>query len=64
MFTECTYDTTWKKGKATLGGRSARDEMCQTFLMYYPRVLAVNQCGSYVAQEKILEYMHIGNVTE
>ncbi|KAJ6636729.1 hypothetical protein Bhyg_15323, partial [Pseudolycoriella hygida] len=37
--------------------------MCQTFIMYYPRVLSINQCGSYVTQQKILDYVGVGNVT-
>jgi hypothetical protein len=60
---ECTYDTTWKRGGATLGGRSTRDEICQAFLMYYPRVTTINQCGSDFSQSAMLEFMGIQKVS-
>jgi hypothetical protein len=34
---ECVTDTTWRGGQVTLAGYSTRDEMCQSFLWYYPR---------------------------
>jgi len=61
---ECTYDTTWKKGLATTGGRSPREEMCQTFLMYYPKTLEVNQCGSNFPQQTMLDFMGIEEVSK
>ena len=59
---ECTYDTTWKGELTTLGCRSARDEMCHAFLLYYPRIPLVNSCGSYHQQKKILAYMGVEEV--
>ncbi|KAL3871756.1 hypothetical protein ACJMK2_039734 [Sinanodonta woodiana] len=41
---ECTYDSSGRSA-ATLGGLSTRDEMCLSFLLYYPKV-ALKQCVS------------------
>ncbi|CAH2092791.1 unnamed protein product [Euphydryas editha] len=36
LITECTYDTT-SRDKPILGGYSASQEMCLSFILYYPR---------------------------
>ncbi|XP_045451194.1 MOXD1 homolog 1-like [Melitaea cinxia] len=36
LITECTYDTT-SRDKPILGGYSATQEMCLSFILYYPR---------------------------
>ncbi|KAH9627764.1 hypothetical protein HF086_011142, partial [Spodoptera exigua] len=36
LITECTYDST-SKDKPILGGYSAKQEMCLSFILYYPR---------------------------
>lgn len=36
LITECTYDTT-SRTKPILGGYSAKQEMCLSFILYYPR---------------------------
>lgn len=36
LITECTYDSTSRR-KPTLGGYSALQEMCLSFVLYYPR---------------------------
>ncbi|KAH1015716.1 hypothetical protein HUJ04_007058 [Dendroctonus ponderosae] len=36
LITECTYSTL-NRNKPTLGGYSTREEMCLSFVMYYPR---------------------------
>lgn len=59
---ECVYDTVWKGGKSVLGGRSARDEMCIAFLLYWPRIENVNLCGSYHDQEQVLNFMGVEKV--
>lgn len=34
---ECTYDTS-QRSKITFGGTSTRDEMCQGYITYYPKI--------------------------
>lgn len=36
LITECTYSTQ-ERSKPTLGGYSTREEMCLSFVLYYPR---------------------------
>jgi hypothetical protein len=33
--------------------------MCQSFLLYYPRLPSLNQCGSYVNHESLISFMGI-----
>ncbi|CAG7834112.1 unnamed protein product [Allacma fusca] len=51
---ECTYDTTWKHpAGVVIGGPGSHDEMCMTFIYYYPRVPLV-QCQSESNVDSIL----------
>lgn len=43
--TECTYDSTWAKGRIVSGGMTTENEMCETFIWYYPKQ-EMNQCLS------------------
>lgn len=45
-----------------IGGRGIEHEMCQAFLMYYPRSGQLNRCGSFLERDKILEFMGIERV--
>ncbi|XP_021953168.2 DBH-like monooxygenase protein 1 [Folsomia candida] len=37
LTTECTYNTKWNEGKVVVGGQSTRNEMCITYIWYYPK---------------------------
>jgi len=60
---ECTYDSTWKKGLATIGGRSTREEMCEAFFFYYPKMTDVVECISELPENTILDFLGIENIT-
>ncbi|KAL3871750.1 hypothetical protein ACJMK2_039728 [Sinanodonta woodiana] len=44
LMVECLYDSSHRT-QATMGGLSTRDEMCLSFIIYYPKV-ALKQCVS------------------
>jgi len=46
IFTECTYDSSWTGGSIVIGGHSTREEMCQAFLWYWPKMEDLDVCGS------------------
>ncbi|CAG7816338.1 unnamed protein product, partial [Allacma fusca] len=51
---ECTYDTTWKDpAGVVIGGRGSHDEMCMTFIYYYPRS-SLRNCYSVADIDVIL----------
>lgn len=57
LITECTYDTQ-NRHFATFGGYSAKEEMCLTFTMYYPRINLVG-CHSMVPVVEFFEYFGV-----
>jgi hypothetical protein len=67
LITECTYDTQ-SRHVATFGGYSAKEEMCLTFTMYYPRIELVG-CYSMVPVVEFFGYFGVNgfygvNMTE
>jgi len=42
---ECTYSTVWKYPNVVIAGLGTRDEMCESFLWYYPKI-DIDFCGS------------------
>ncbi|XP_035703186.1 DBH-like monooxygenase protein 1 isoform X2 [Folsomia candida] len=61
---ECEFGTKekWLNGSTVIGGRGIGEEMCQAFLMYYPRTKELNRCGSSVEHEQLLKFMGIDKV--
>jgi hypothetical protein len=60
---ECITDTDWRNGSVTIGDLATTDEMCEAFLMYYPR-MEMDNCLSTVDTEIIFPVLGIKNVTE
>ncbi len=61
---ECEYDSTWKTdGLVTLGGRKTTDEMCMTFLSYYPKVDGLLACTSEVKEKTMLKFFGIESIS-
>jgi hypothetical protein len=58
---ECTYDSRDRNGSVVIGGRGLLEEMCQAFLMYYPKTNVVNRCGSAFPQKEMLNLMNISS---
>jgi len=55
--TECTYDSTWNGGRVVTGGLSTRNEMCEAFLWYYPKLDDLIYCGSsYKLNESFIDF--------
>jgi len=59
---ECTYDSTWKNGSVVIGDLSTRDEMCEAFLWYYPK-MDVDICGSSYDMYRSFGDLGITNIT-
>ncbi|CAG7826683.1 unnamed protein product [Allacma fusca] len=52
---ECTDDSSDRSPpEAILGGLSTRREMCLAFVMYYPRISTLNNCGSHFGERATL----------
>lgn len=57
---KCIYDSTGKRN-VTYGGYSTQEEMCEAFILYYPRV-PLDICGSVPLYNKIASTDHLFNV--
>ncbi|CAL8101372.1 unnamed protein product [Orchesella dallaii] len=57
---ECHYDTT-TRDKITTAGYSTRDEMCEAFIWYYPK-LALESCASFFPIEELYKKFGIKDV--
>ncbi|XP_021961495.1 DBH-like monooxygenase protein 2 homolog [Folsomia candida] len=62
MTYECTYDSSWRKGQVVIGDLSTRDEMCEAFMWYYPKI-NVDICSSSYNVEQSLADLGITNYT-
>jgi len=54
LLTECVYDSR-QRTRLTLGGLSSREEMCLSFLVYYPKV-QLTTCLSRLQYEIMEQY--------
>lgn len=63
LFAECTTDTVWKGGRVVTGGGSTSDEMCVSFLWYYPKIPDFDNCMSTYPPQKGLADLGITNYT-
>lgn len=60
---ECIYDSTWKNPPGTvIGGFSTREEMCESYLYYYPANVNLGFCLSYYPNENLFEKFGIEEV--
>ncbi|XP_033095852.1 DBH-like monooxygenase protein 1 [Anneissia japonica] len=57
LLVECTYNTA-TRDRATFSGLSTKDEMCVAFLLYYPRVNAL-ECGSAPDPMTLAEFLNV-----
>jgi dimethyladenosine transferase 1 len=57
---ECIYDTT-SRANVTVGGLASQQEMCQTFIGYYPKTETLF-CGSVYSPYDLLPYFGIESV--
>ncbi|XP_042238957.1 uncharacterized protein LOC121877254 isoform X2 [Homarus americanus] len=60
LITECTYDAT-RKPKVTFGGFGTEEEMCLSFLGYYPRI-NLSICTSAPRLENIMNGLGIQDI--
>ncbi|CAG7732010.1 unnamed protein product, partial [Allacma fusca] len=57
---ECTYDSSHLSPPgAILGGLSTSQEMCMAFLMYYPRMSRLDNCGSHFDEKDLMKKLGI-----
>ncbi|XP_035704417.1 DBH-like monooxygenase protein 2 homolog isoform X2 [Folsomia candida] len=56
---ECTYDSTWKNGSIVSGGMTTIDEMCESFIWYYPK----NSFDHCISHTEIRSHMSDFGVT-
>jgi hypothetical protein len=61
LITECDYETL-DRDDVVLGGLSTKEEMCQSFMLYYPRV-QLNNCGSQSELGSFFSAFGIQNVS-
>jgi len=62
-FSECTYDSTWTGGNIVTGGLSTREEMCEAFLWYWPKMEDMDVCASSYPLQKSFDDLGVTNWT-
>ncbi|XP_041108248.1 DBH-like monooxygenase protein 1 homolog isoform X2 [Polyodon spathula] len=62
LVTECKYNTI-DRTNVTLGGLSTRDEMCLSYLLYYPRI-NLTRCESLPVISKQLQFIGVKEIYE
>lgn len=59
-YVECTYNSTLANG-TVIGGLATTEEMCNSFLWYYPEI-DLDSCGSEYSRSKLAAQFGIESV--
>ena len=62
LVSECSYNS-MERSSITLGGQSTRDEMCLTYLFYWPRA-PLSLCHSKPSLDTILQSLGIQELSQ
>ncbi|CAL8132127.1 unnamed protein product [Orchesella dallaii] len=63
LIMRCVYDVSTRNSSAVTGGFSTRQEMCNTLLFYYNRLLGVSNCLSEIRSEEYFRLLGVSNIT-